>query len=141
MASIVSSIGTDAGIDRKIYDYSFETNDKISYLVQQEIYHPIVDINITESFNDVHSWDMDRVWLKHMNSRSLDNERVAQQNVIFGADTVLELPRKFSRLEKSVFVENRQARRNAIHIYDRERFLEILKWFIMMKRSHDYAIR
>ena len=63
---------------------------------------------------------------------------LAQYNKVFGADEVLHLPKKLSLLDKHDFEKNRYLRRNAVHIYNRYEFKEILKQHIIRKHALAY---
>ena len=114
-----------------------QSNDEKAY--RKDI-HPAVEDDVTEECNDVHRWNLDKIFSNYKLLRSKNETRVDTDNFIFGAENVIELPKKYSKMDKIVLSKTRNIRRNAVHIYDSEKLTEILKLFLTFKHSMNYEI-
>ena len=102
--------------------------------------HRVIKDDVIEECNDVHRWNMDKIWTNYKFMRSKSETRVDNNNLIFGAEKVLQLPKKYSEMDKIVLSKTINRRRNAVHIYDSEKLKENLKLFITMKHTLNYEI-
>ena len=89
---------SEASYSLGIYNESFETSEWNMNVIQKEICHAVVPIDVTESYNDVHSWDLGNVLTKYKSMCMSDNVYVKQKNIVFGAENVLQLPPRYSHL-------------------------------------------
>ena len=102
--------------------------------------HPAIEDDVIDVCNDVQRWNMDEIYTNYKRMRSKSETRVDNNNLIFGAENVIELPKTYSEMEKRVLSKTRNTRRNAVHIYDSEKLKENLKLFITMKHTLNYEI-
>ena len=89
-----------------------------------------IEGDIIEECNDVNKWNMDRIITKYKHSRS--ERKVNGNNLMFGAENVLQLPENFSEMDKIVLLRIRNMRRHAVHIYDVEKFKETFGMFLSL---------
>ena len=104
-----------------------------------------LEINRTEdeipkSCNDVDGWNMEEIFTYYKRTRSKSETQVNENNLVFGAEIVLQLPEKYSELDKIVLTKNRNSRRNAVHISDNRKLKKLLKQYISMKHTMNYEI-
>ena len=102
--------------------------------------HRVIDDDMIEKCNDVRRWNMEKIFTNYKLTRSKSETRVNKNNLVFGAENVLQLPKTYSEMDKIVLSKTRNLRRNAVHIYDNEKFKETLKLFLMLKHSMNYEI-
>ena len=111
--------------------YVDETDNK------KEVTETIQDgeLMLLEDYNDVDRWDVNSMFVTYTSIRSKRVVPLKKENFLFGAENVLQLPKKFSQLDKMVFSQRRLVRRNAVHIYDNEKFKETFRTFLTLKNG------
>ena len=124
-------------------DSFISTDDE--HLIGEEIVdsleiHRMTRDETIEACNDVNRWNMDKLFTHYKRTRSKSETRVNENNLVFGAENVLQLPKKYSELDKIVLSKTRNTRRNAVHIYDNNKLKEMLKQYIALKHSMNYEI-
>lgn len=107
---------------------------------EREAQQRAMEDDLVDACNDVNRWNMDKIITHYKRMRTKSETRVNENNLVFGAENVIQLPRKYSELDKIVLSKNRNVRRNAVHIYDNEKFKETLKLFLSMKHTMNYEI-
>ena len=55
-----------------------------------------------EDSNDITRWDIDNMFITYTSSRSKRVVPLKKNNLLFGAENVLQLPRKYSQLDQVV---------------------------------------
>ena len=103
----------------------------INNILDINLHHPIIHIDVTELQNDVNLWNIEGIVKK---SREELRSQLIHPNerLIFGGETVLTLPATCKQCDKEAFLLKRYTRRNAVHIYDGELFNSILYSYISL---------
>ena len=115
----------DLTLDKKHNPHTLSTSDVKAF-------------NEVLALNDVSSWDMDDIFTKYKKTYEHQKPSSPDDLTLYGAVNTLHFSEKCSMRDKQVFEQQRNIRRNAIHIYDRVKFKMIFKDFLSMIHVQSY---